>query len=42
LSGHTGFVLGLGFSPEGNRLFSAGAEGTVRGWDATPPLVVPK
>ncbi len=35
--GHTGTVHSLAFRPDGRRLVSASADGTVKEWDAVPP-----
>jgi WD40 repeat protein/serine/threonine protein kinase len=46
LSGHTGRVIGVGFSPDGERLISASRDDTARVWDVStgkevlPPLKV--
>ena len=34
LTGHTGPVLAVGWSPDGSRLVSGGDDGTVRVWEA--------
>ncbi len=36
LTGHTDWVRTTIFSPDGNRLISSSADGTVRNWDVTP------
>ncbi len=36
LSGHTGWVMGIAFSPDGNRLASTSLDGTVKIWSLTP------
>jgi WD40 repeat protein len=36
LSGHTGWVMGLAFSPDGKRLASTSLDGTVKIWRITP------
>jgi ribosome assembly protein 4 len=40
LRGHTGWVLGLAFSPDGQQIASASADGTVKIWKA-PPVAEP-
>ena len=34
-SGHLGAVMGVGFSPDGQRIATASADGTARIWDTT-------
>jgi len=36
LSGHTGWVMGIAFSPDGKRLASTSLDGTVKIWSLTP------
>jgi WD40 repeat protein len=36
LPGHTASVVGLAFSPDGQRLAAADIDGVMRWWDATP------
>ncbi|MBF8283025.1 MAG: hypothetical protein HW378_1940 [Anaerolineales bacterium] len=36
LSGHTGWVMGIAFSPDGKRLASTSLDGTVKVWSLTP------
>jgi hypothetical protein len=40
LQGHTSAVQGISFSPDGNRIATAGADGTVRLWDVQTGLEV--
>jgi WD40 repeat protein len=36
LKGHTGAVAAVAFGPDGKRIYSAGTEGTLKAWAATP------
>ena len=36
LKGHTGPVVSVAWSPDGSRLASFSADGTVKVWEATP------
>jgi len=36
LRGHSGFVAVVGFSPDGQRLLTVGADGTARTWETAP------
>ncbi|RPJ21855.1 MAG: hypothetical protein EHM33_25040, partial [Chloroflexi bacterium] len=36
LAGHTGWVMGIAFSPDGKRLISTSLDGTARVWSLTP------
>lgn len=40
LTGHTGGVVAVAWSPDGTRLLTGGYDGTVRVWDATSGLPV--
>src|SRR5262249_55122330 len=41
LKGHTGFVTGVAFRPDGARLCSVAWDGTVKVWDAKVPAEAP-